>query len=69
MNDSLVWLLLSLLGGTIGLILIGSYFANIYKIIRAMSTQTYSVNLVLRFVGVFFLPIGIIMGILINSKY
>lgn len=39
------------------------YFANIWKLIKMMREQKYSIRFILRGVGVFFPVVGIIMGL------
>lgn len=39
------------------------YFRNIYKIIKDVSREKYNYITVLRGIGIFFIPFGILMGV------
>lgn len=53
---------------TIGLVIVGSYLLNVYKVIRRLNNRLIDLMTLFRFFGVFFPILGVILGFVKEEK-
>jgi hypothetical protein len=67
MNQS-IDLILVVIALVCSLTILTMYVSNIIKLVRMIQFSEYSLIIVLRFIGIFMVPLGVIMGFISTAK-